>query len=872
MRNFYLIATILILFIIGAHVFAEPIIIKSDLRFNRLESSDSGSVRPQPLKDGIALALSGGGARGIAHIGVLEVLQENNIPIKFVGGTSMGAVIGGLYCAGYSPWELHQLVLSVDWNSLFSSAPLRSSILVSAKGWPEKSILRIGLENGRPILPKGLTTGQKLSNMLTRLCYRAGVRPTISYDFLNPPFRATATDLVTGKLDVLSSGDLAEALRATMSFPIGFTPVFSEGHLYVDGGLINPVPVDLCLKQAGRPVVAVNTTTPLLPLKDITDAIDLANQSTTVMSLPKLNTQLSEADVVIEPLIGFHKTFDFTNPEYLIQAGREAALAALPQIKAALEQKKMENDSIYKIDKVVISGLQNLPQSFFAQSLTHTGDIPEWEIKSNLDKLIESGYVGDAYAVIHSDGDTACLIYYISDNPRISRIQFVGVTIFNPDSLLGEMRTQAGQVANFNDLTYDLKNIEQMYADKGFTLARARLVKIDSLTGLVNISIDEGRINQITVDGNIQTKRWVILRDFHMNPGELFSERKAQRSLDDLYGTGYFETVKLSALPCSSGVNLNIKVMEKSFDFIRGSIRYDNEYKAAGFIDLVGSNILGLGNEFYITAQPGEKKRGLTLTLKADRIFRTYLTYKITGSYSEFKRNYYIDHEFNRNLSEITSNFEFELGQQIPRFGKFSTVLNVSRYRYISPENPKRETTRRVSLSIRSLVDTFDSMPLPERGKYHYFDFEFAGDVLGGDLNYTKFYTSLEAYYPLINGLNFHPRAAVGVYNKGVPHCLLFDLGGRDSFYGLFDHELMGEKVLNGSLELRQKLTGYLYVTARYDIGDFWSRIDSIKLKNLRQGIGGSIILKTFLGPIGLAYGRTSKGQEAFYFYAGYDY
>jgi NTE family protein len=818
------------------------------------------------------LALSGGGARGIAHIGVLEVLQENHIPIKFVAGTSMGAIIGGLYCAGYSPEELHRLVLSVDWNSLFSSAPLRSSILVSAKGWPEKSILRIGIENGRPVLPKGLTTGQKLSNLLTRLCYRAGVRPTISYDFLNPPFRATATDLVTGKLDVLSSGDLAEALRATMSFPIGFTPVFSEGHLYVDGGLINPVPVDLCLKQAGRPVVAVNTTTPLLPLKDITDVIDLANQSTTVMSLPRLYTQLSEADVVIEPSIGFHKTFDFTNPEYLIQAGRRAATAALPQIKAALEKKGSEDDNIYKIDKVIVRGLRNLPHSFLARDFIRPGIISEWEIKNNLDSLFKSGYIREAYAAIEKNGDSVFLTYYIKDNPRISSIQFYGMTIFTPDSILGKIRTQPGQVANFNFLSGDLKNIEQLYADKGFTLARARLASIDSLTGLVDITIDEGRINEISVDGNIHTKRWVILRDFHMKSGELFSERKAQQSLDDLYGTGYFETVKLSALPCSTGIDLYIKVVEKSFDFIRGSIRYDNEYKAAGFIDLVGSNILGMGNEFYITARPGEKKRGLSFTLKADRIFRTYLTYKISGSYSEFKRNHYNDHKLDRNLSETVSDFEFELGQQIPRLGKFSTVLNVSRYRYISPDNPQRETLRKVSLSMRSLVDTFDNMPLPERGKYHYFDLEFAGDVLGGDLNYTKFYTALEAYYPLINGLNFHPRAAVGVYNKGVPHCLLFDFGGRDSFYGLFDHELMGEKTLNGSLELRQKLTGYLYITVRYDIGDFWSRIDSIKLKNLRQGYGGSIILKTFLGPIGLAYGRTGKGQEAFYFYAGYDY
>jgi NTE family protein len=872
MRYFYLTITTVTLLLAASFAVADPIIIKSDLRFNQLESPDSIYNQPQPQTEGVALALSGGGARGIAHIGVLEVLQENGIPIKFIGGTSMGAIIGGLYCSGYSPSELHQLVLSVDWNALFSSAPLRSSILVSAKGWPEKSILRVGLENGRPVLPRGVTTGQKLSNMLTRLCYRAGVRPTISYDFLNPPFRATATDLVTGKLDVLSSGDLAEALRASMSFPIGFTPVFSEGHLYVDGGLINPVPVDLCLKQAGRPVIAVNTTAPLLPLKDISDAIDLANQSTTVMSLPRLQNQLSEADVVIEPLIGFHKTFDFSNPEILIQAGREAALKALPQIKAVLEEKKLENDTSYRIDKVNVIGLRNMPRTFFDNGLSRTGNLAEWEIKDNLDKLINSGYIKDAQAIIETVGDSVCLTYSIIDNPRIGLIQFTGLSVFKPDSLLNEMRTQSGQVANLNDLALDLSNIEQLYEDKGYTLARARLTQIDSITGIVKITIDEGHINQIRVDGNLHTKKWVILRDFHLKPGEIFAERKAQRSLDDLYGTGYFETVKLSALPCSSGVNLTIKVMEKSFDFIRGSVRYDNEYKAAGFIDLVGSNLLGMGNELYITAQPGEKKRALLVNLKADRIFRTYLTYRITGSYSEFKRNYYIDHKFNRNLSEITSDFEFELGQQLPRVGKFSTVINMSRYRYVSPGSPARQTTRRVSLSFRSLVDTYDNMPLPERGKYHYFDLELAGNVFGGDLIYTKFYTALEAYYPLGNGLNFHPRAAIGLYNRRPPYFMLFDLGGRDSFYGLFDHELMGEKVLNGSFELRQKLAGYLYVTARYDIGDFWSRLDSVKLKNLRQGYGGSVILKTFLGPIGLAYGRTSKGQEAFYFYAGYDY
>jgi NTE family protein len=860
---------ILALFISG---YAETIIIKPDPGYNQIESADTSYHQPPKPREGVALALSGGGARGLAGIGVLEVFEENNIPIKFIAGTSMGAVIGGLYCAGYSPLELHKLVLSIDWKDLFSSAPLRSSILVSAKGWPEKALLRVGFERGRPVLPRGLTSGQKLSNLLTRLCYRAGVRPSISYDFLNPPFRATATDLASGELDVISSGDLAEALRATMSYPIGFTPVFSDGHLFVDGGLVNPMPVDLCLKQAGRPVVAVNTTSPLLPLKDITDAIDLANQSTTIMALPKLSTQLSEADVVIEPIIGFHKNSDFTSNESLIQAGRQAALASLPAIKAALQEKETESGREFNIAEVAITGLQNLPQSLFAPGLQITGKIADWQIKNNLNKIMKSGYANSAEAIIENNPAMDSLTYRIDDNPRISRIAFVGLTVFEPSFLQGEIVSRPGQVANFNELERDLKIIEQNYADKGFTLARASLKDINRQTGLITILIDEGWINDIQIIGNLHTKKWVILRDFYLKPGEIFTEKKAQRSLDDLYATGLFETVKLSALPCSSGVKLVIKVEEKSFDFIRGGVRYDNEYKAAGFIDLVGSNILGMGNEFYFTAQPGEKKQSYLINLKADRIFRTYLTYRLTLSYTDFKRNYYQNHRFVRNLPEISSGFEFEIGQQFPHLGKFSTVINMSRHRFASPDFPDRQTRHRVSLSLRSLVDTFDAMPLPEHGKFHYFELEFAGDVFGGDLTYTKFYTSIEAYYQIYRGLNFHPRAAIGLYNRRPPYFMLFDLGGRDTFYGLYEHELMGEKILNGSLELRQKITGYLYITARYDIGDFWSKLNAVRFKNLRQGFGGSVILKTFLGPIGLAYGRTTKNRDVVYFYAGYDY
>jgi outer membrane protein assembly factor BamA len=305
---------------------------------------------------------------------------------------------------------------------------------------------------------------------------------------------------------------------------------------------------------------------------------------------------------------------------------------------------------------------------------------------------------------------------------------------------------------------------------------------------------------------------------------------------------------------------------------LRSGIRYDNEYRTAGFIDLVGSNLFGTGNEIYLSGQFGEKRRSYQFNAKADRIFKTYLTYKLTLAHSLFKRNFYINHKHTRNLKETSTGFDFEIGQQFPRLGKLSAIFNMARYIYDSPYHSGKTDSRQTAVSIQSLVDTFDSLPLPESGKLHFIDLEFAGDILGGEMIYTKFFTSIEAYYQLVAGFNFHPRAELGFFNRTPPYFKLFSLGGRNSFYGLFEHELTGEKIFSGSLELRKKITEHLYITGRYDSGEVWDKLQSIQLDQLQHGFGGSVVLKTFIGPIGLAYGRTTSGLQAFYFYAGYDY
>ena len=867
--TFSIVATILS----AALVSGQIVIIEPGYQLNQLNIEKDYAKIFKYSNEGISLAFSGGGARGLAQIGVLEVLEENNIPIKFVAGTSMGSVIGGLYCSGYSPKELRQLVKEIDWNDLFSSTPLRSSLLVSAKGRPEKSLLKIGIENFRPVLPRGITSGQKLTLLLTRLCYRAGVKASLNFDLLNPPFRATATDLISGKLEIMSSGDLAEAMRASMSFPVGFTPVATNGHLYADGGLINPVPVDLCREIAGGPVVAINSTTPLLPATEITDAIDMANQTTTVMSLPFLEEQLSHADIIITPAIGNQKTFAFDNIDSLIEAGRQATIEMLPQIKKSLEEQLEPVGTEYRISKTRFVGLNNMPETFLTAGLSSTGTRTENSIRNDLNKILKTGYINSAYAELSPNSDGSyVLTYQLTDNPRIKGFSFSGFTIFSPQTILKYINSKIGETANFNTLFTDVQKIEDLYVESGYSLARVKFPQINKNSGVVSIVIDEGRIQRISVDGNERTQDWIILRDFHLETGDVFTSTKAQRSLDDLYATGLFETVKLAAEPCSVGVALIIKVEEKSFDYVRGGIRYDREYKTAGFVDLVSANILGTGNEAYLSGQFGERKNTYQVNMKADRIFKTYLTYEITLTHSIFKRNLYQDHERDGYLKEKGTGFKFEIGQQFPGFGKLSAALNFAHYNNYQPGESAKQDIRITSLSLRSLVDTYNSLPLPESGKYHYFELELANDVLGGEIVYSKFYTCIEAYYPLVEDFNFHPRFELGFFNRTPPYFKLFFLGGRNSFYGLYDHEQAGAKILGGSFELRKKITDYLYIAARYDSGKVWDKFESIRFDQLKHGLGGSLVAKTIIGPVGIAYGRTFDGLDAYYFFAGYDY
>jgi NTE family protein len=194
----------------------------------------------------VGLALSGGGARALFQIGVLQALEANNIPIDFIAGTSMGSVVGGLYAAGYNAAQLHDIALEIPWDDITVDTPPRTSLFLAQRQERERAFLQVRFRGRKPYIRPAITAGQKLLTVLTDLTMRANYRAGAGFDLLRIPFRAVATDLYSGESVIIADGDLAEAMRASVAVPFLFAPAPRGDMLLIDGGLLNNIPVDVC--------------------------------------------------------------------------------------------------------------------------------------------------------------------------------------------------------------------------------------------------------------------------------------------------------------------------------------------------------------------------------------------------------------------------------------------------------------------------------------------------------------------------------------------------------------------------------------------------------------------------------------------------
>jgi len=292
---------------------------------------------PEATRPRVCLVLSGGGARGIAHVGVLKALEEMHVPIDCVAGTSMGAVIGGLYASGMTASQIDETIRSVDWQEAFRDSPPRRELTFRRKQDDRNFLVRLplGLKHGHLLLPKGFIQGQKLEETLRQLTLPFG--NSTDFDQLPTPFRAVATDLVTGNAVLLDKGDLAIALRASMSAPGVFAPVEYQGKLLVDGGLAENLPIDVARAMHADVLIVSDVSYPLQSRESLDSALSISNQMLAILVRKDADRQratLAKQDVLIAPLLGPASSTNFSVPSSTIVAGEDAVRAVGAQLDA----------------------------------------------------------------------------------------------------------------------------------------------------------------------------------------------------------------------------------------------------------------------------------------------------------------------------------------------------------------------------------------------------------------------------------------------------------------------------------------------------------------------------------------------------------
>ena len=303
---------------------------------NIAASEQRRSVQERSLRPSVGLALSGGGARGAAHLGVIQVLEEHRIPIDYIAGTSIGAYIGGLYSTGMGIDEIETAMEKMTWNKILDDQSTRTERSFRRKRDDDLYLIEYqpGLAHGKLKLPRGFLQGQKVDLELTKQLLP--VADIDDFDQLTIPFRAIATDISSGQQVVLSHGNLAHSIRASMSIPAVIAPAYIDGNYLVDGGVANNLPINVVKAMGADIVIAIDIGTPLSSQDQLNSALAVTGQMTGFLTQRGSQEQkrlLSEHDLLITPELGDVRTADINEYPEAIQAGKDAANAVIDELE-----------------------------------------------------------------------------------------------------------------------------------------------------------------------------------------------------------------------------------------------------------------------------------------------------------------------------------------------------------------------------------------------------------------------------------------------------------------------------------------------------------------------------------------------------------
>lgn len=772
--------------------------------YTRAQAQDGLPASTPDKKPVVALVLSGGGARGVAQIGVLRELERQGVYPDIVVGTSIGAVIGGLYAAGYTPDQLDSIFCSIDWDELtsFKDDTKRGRLFFAQKQEDDRSLLTLRFRDFDFIVPQAIGGSARMSALLQDLLWKSPYNSTTNFDSLFVRFRSICTNLADGTMVSLQDGNLAVALRASATFPLRYAPVYVGDSILVDGGLVANIPYEAAAALKPDIIIVVNTVSDYFKPAELNSPFNIADQALTAAMKQRDTTWLKKADILIEPTLGQHQMFDFTELKDVIASGEHAArLLSGPiwnRIRAANTSASTDNvirearvigsisfDTIAAV-RVVLDDARSRSWSPLFKRL-HTRRL--------LRALHESG--SELAYVRSADYDTVSgVATWRIDEGRVSSIDIDKRRVVDTAFIERELTFSANDVVYTTALSRSADNLRvaEMIDDPDLWISPHR----DSGLTVTVGAIDRG--NQVIRIG-----------------ARIDNERYTQGGID----------VIQQNLGGSS---------------VRASVR------------AMGSQRIGeVSATFEIPRIAGTL---WTTRISGYGAFRNVWQY---GTVAGRARN--------EPLREQTGEFVEErygarlsAGRQLERNGVLLAEFRYEQQRYRDLDNPEHPLFRPLA-TLRAVGrwDDRDQIDFPTEGRVVNLSAETSVLSLSDGITFTKLVASV-SHTQSIGDVVLTPSFLLGAADRTLPGPELFSLGGQDLFFGMREDEERGRQILVGNLDVRLKLPVKIffdtYVSLRYDIGAIWAQPEFIRIGDMQHGIGTTVGIDTPVGPALLSLGR----------------
>ena len=775
----------------------------------------------------VGLVLSGGGAKGFAHIGVLKMLDSLNIPVDYIAGTSMGGIAGALYSIGYNGIELEQLAFRNDWKEIFTDQPPRKMLPYFQKKETGKYQIEFYLKGLKPTPPRALIFGQKVLLLFISLTYP--YEQIENFDQLPIPFRCVTVDLVTGNEVVLKNGSLAKAMRATMAIPTVFSPVEWGDSLLVDGGLINNLPVDVVLEMGADIIIAVDVESPLKDRSELNTAISILNQTVGLLGREKKRKNLTRVDVLVRPDLGGFTAADFDNDKIreIIRRGDRAARKSIKELVVLKEK--------YELHR-----FKDIPEKYY-----RTGQTKVYDLQITGYRIIPFSYI-------------------------YKRLKIQPGKIFNPDSLklgIAELKTSGF----FEDISYEIIPLSKNFV--------RLVVRVKELRQPI--------IHRIEIVGNQYLPFTFIYNLLGLKAGDRLDSEKLSRRIMEIYGLGYFEHIEYRIEPVKENqAILIISVKELPTRRLRMGLRYDDLHKLVAAVSTQATNFLIPGIRFENELQFAGLTKFIGRVSYPSRALNLPVYPFFHIGYKDILTNI-----FGPEGTKMARYKDRGTSAGIGLGFLFSKYLNVEvQYQYenmdIAPEiafpdpNMFPSWRDRIHEIVATLdFDLLDDILLPRNGFQIFASYEASLKKFKSDIYYSRVEVNADFYHTFKRKNTFRFYGFYGEGTKELPIYKFFNKGRPRWFVGIEYDQLLCSKMALLRMDYRYEFKNDIYfkligntafslehntAMGMFKFVDFW-------------GAGVGVKLLSPVGPIEIIFSRGSKSfvekrsaQNVVYFVLGY--